>query len=110
MAITFFTIISLNIEYTYMAVLLILLYALGMLIPVFIEWGRKKEFYNHLMYIYENLKLKNLLTEMIVAPGFTEGIILYEILKGSNKAHIEEINRYKDIQEQYREYIEALGA
>ena len=55
---------------------------------------------------FDSLDRKNLIAELIEPPSFAEGIILYDIVKGSNKAMLEEINKYKFLQEEYREYIE----
>ena len=38
--------------------------------------------------------------------GFLEGNILYEILKMVNKSMLEHVNKYKHLQEEYKEYIE----
>ncbi|MEN8907808.1 MAG: hypothetical protein ABF289_17800 [Clostridiales bacterium] len=52
------------------------------------------------------LDKKNLIAEMISPPLFREGEIFYEMLRKSNKAMLQEINKYKNIQNEYREYIE----
>lgn len=75
-------------------------------IPLLAEYIQKRDFYVNLIRIFDSLDKKNLIAEMINPPSFIEGIILYDILKGSNKAMLEEINRYKYMQEEYREYIE----
>ncbi len=82
------------------------LYIIGAAIPLSVEYIRKKEFYINLLGIFDSLDRKNLIAEMISPPAFKEGIILYDIIKGSNKAMLEEIGRYKRMQEEYREYIE----
>lgn len=82
------------------------LYLIGTVSPLAIEYVRKKEFYDNLLRIFDRLDRKNLIAEVITAPGFKEGILLYEIVKGSNKAMLEEISKYKYLQEEYREYIE----
>lgn len=82
------------------------LYIIGAAIPLIIEYISKKEFYINLLGVFDSLDRKNLIAEMISPPAFKEGIILYDIIKGSNKAMLEEIKRYKNMQEEYREYIE----
>lgn len=89
-----------------MSLLTAVLYILGTAVPLLIEYMTKKEFYNNLLRVFDSLDRKNLIAEVITPPGFKEGIILYDIIKGSNKAMLEEINRYKFMQEEYREYIE----
>lgn len=82
------------------------LYVLGAVIPVTSEYMVKKEFYRNLIGIFDSLDRKNLICEMVSPPSFKEGFILYDILKGSNKAMLEEISKYKYMQEEYREYME----
>lgn len=89
-----------------LSTLIAVLYILGTVIPLLIEYMSKKDFYNNLLRIFDSLDRKNLVAEVITPPGFKEGNILYDIIRGSNKAMLEEINRYKYMQEEYREYIE----
>jgi len=79
---------------------------IGAIIPLISEYINKRNFYNNLINIFDSLDKKNLIADIISPPSFKEGIILYDILKGSNKAMLEEINKYKYLQEEYREYIE----
>jgi signal transduction histidine kinase len=83
-----------------------LFYILGGFFPLILEYAAKHQFYENLIAIFDQLERKNLIAEMVVPPDFGEGIILYDILRGSNKAMLEEINRYRFRQEEYREYIE----
>ena len=87
-------------------ILICILFALCMLIPLALEYKAKKEFYDDLLMIFENLEKKNLIAELIRKPDFIEGAILYDILHRSNKACLDEIASYRKIQESYREYIE----
>ncbi|MDF2671767.1 MAG: signal transduction histidine kinase [Clostridiales bacterium] len=82
------------------------LYVIGAAIPLVVEYLGKRDFYNNLLGIFDSLDRKNLIAEMINPPSFKEGIILYEIIKSCNKAMLEEINKYKFIQEEYVEYME----
>jgi len=82
------------------------LYIIGGAVPLTFEYRQKKDFYENLFHIFDSLDRKNLIAEMINPPSFKEGIILYDIIKGSNKAMIEEINKYKYMGEEYREYME----
>lgn len=79
---------------------------IGSAIPLVTEYINKRSFYRNLISTFDSLDKKNLIADIISPPSFKEGIILYEILKGSNKAMLEEINKYKYLQEEYREYIE----
>lgn len=82
------------------------LYIIGAAVPVTAEYIAKRDFYDNLLGIFDKLDRKNLIAEMIPRPSFKEGIILYDVVKGCSKAMLEEINKYKYMQEEYREYIE----
>jgi len=83
-----------------------ILFVVGYTIPFVFDYGKRKAFYKDLIVIYENLEQKNLIAEMIRRPDFTEGMVLYDLLKGSNKAMLENIQQYVKNQKEYREYIE----
>jgi signal transduction histidine kinase len=86
----------------YIAVILILVVAIAM----GIEYYKKKNFYNKLKQDLEELNEKYLISEIINTPGFTEGKILKEIIQETGKSMLENVNIYKNIQEDYKEYIE----
>jgi len=90
----------------YIIVLVEVPYIVGACIPLVIEFNKKRVFYNNLIFVFENFDRKTLVAELVKAPDFREGIILYDVLKGTNKAYLEEINKYKNMQEEYRQYIE----
>jgi signal transduction histidine kinase len=89
-----------------LVVLIAITYLAGIALSLFLEYRKKRNFYDQLLSVYENLDKKNLIAELIGPPDFFEGAYLYDMLKRSNKACLEEINRYKFLQEEYREYIE----
>lgn len=76
------------------------------LISIWVEYKRKKNFYDQIINNMEDLKEKYLISEIIKTPNFTEGKILKEILQDTGKSMIENVNYYKNIQEDYKEYIE----
>lgn len=91
--------------------ILVRLYCLSIVIfvvlfAISIEYKRKKGFYNQLIKNMEDLKEKYLISEIIKTPTFIEGKILKEILQDTGKSMIENVNYYKNIQEEYKEYIE----
>lgn len=86
----------------YIAVILILVVAIAM----GIEYYKKKNFYNKLKQDLEELNEKYLISEIINTPSFTEGKILKEIIQETGKSMLENVNIYKNIQEDYKEYIE----
>lgn len=81
-------------------------YLFGALAPLETEFRKKRAFYNQLAASFESLDRKNLVAEIVSRPDFFEGILLYDLLKASNKAYLEEINSYKILQAEYREYVE----
>lgn len=76
------------------------------LICFFIEYTRKKNFYNNLRAKIEDLDDKYLIAEIVQTPNFTEGKILKTILQETGKSMLENVNNYKYLQEDYKEYIE----
>ena len=75
-------------------------------LAILIEYKRKKEFYNQLIKNMEDLREKYLISEVIKTPNFIEGKILKEVLQDTGKSMLENVNYYKNIQEDYKEYIE----
>lgn len=86
----------------YIPIIIIILY----LIALVIEYLNKKSFYFNLLNTLNELDEKYLITEIINSPNFTEGKILKETLEQINKAMLENVNKYKYIQEDYKDYIE----
>ena len=100
--------------------ILLLAYKIGILVRIYvaiiisfvvtlaiiIEYKRKKDYYNQLIKDMENLKEKYLISEIIKTPNFIEGRILKDILQDTSKSMLENVNYYKNIQEDYKEYIE----
>ena len=54
----------------------------------------------------DSLDKKYLLSEIIKEPEFIEGKLIYYLLKEANKNMHEHVNKYRDMQSDYREYIE----
>ena len=75
-------------------------------IAVLYEYFKKKNFYNKLQKILEELDEKYLITEIIESPNFIDGKILKNILEQINKSMLENVNTYKYLTEDYKEYIE----
>lgn len=70
------------------------------------EYMKLKNFYSELEVMMDNLDKKYLLSEVINKPDFTEGRFVYSLLKECNKSMHEHVKVYKDMQSEYREYIE----
>lgn len=76
------------------------------LIGIFIEYFKKRSFYNNVIKTIDELDDKYLITEIIEAPDFTEGKIFIDVLSEANKSMHSNVNKYKYITEDYKEYIE----
>ncbi len=86
----------------YIPFIIFLLYFISIIIEYFI----KNYFYKNIDNLLNELDNKYLITELIKNPDFLEGKILKEILEQINKSMIENVNKYKYSQEDYKEYIE----
>lgn len=86
----------------YIPVSILLAYSMG----IGIEFYRKKKFYDEFKNKLEELDQKYLITEIIRKANFLEGKILNETLEDINKAMLENVNNYKHLQQEYKEYIE----
>ena len=75
-------------------------------LAILVEYKRKKDYYEELIKNMEDLREKYLISEIIKTPNFIEGKILKEILQDTGKSMLENVNYYKNIQEDYKEYIE----
>ncbi|MFR8104279.1 MAG: ATP-binding protein [Clostridia bacterium] len=71
-----------------------------------IEYYKKNRYYKNLKENMEELDEKYLISEIIKTPNFLEGGILKEILQDTGKSMIENVDKYKYLQEDYKEYIE----
>ena len=86
----------------YIPVVIIVLYFLS----IIVEYYKKKKFYENLYKTLDSLEEKYLIAEIIENPNFLEGKILKDIVLQINKSMLENVNKYKYLQEDYKEYIE----
>lgn len=70
------------------------------------EYQIKKRYYDELQKTIDELDEKYLITEIIKTPNFIEGKILKNILGQVDKSMHEQVNKYKYLQEDYKEFIE----
>ena len=75
-------------------------------IALWIEYYHKKHFYYHIQQHLQELDNKYLLSEVMESPDFIEGELLKDILQETGKSMLENVNTYKHLQEDYKEYIE----
>ena len=76
------------------------------MISIIIEYFKRKKFYDNLLKILEELDEKYLITEIINTPDFLEGKILKNTIETIDKSMLENVNKYKYMTEDYKEYIE----
>ena len=86
----------------YIPVVIIVLYFLS----IVVEYSKKKKFYENLYKTLDSLEEKYLIAEIIENPNFLEGKILKDIVLQIDKSMLENVNKYKYLQEDYKEYIE----
>lgn len=79
---------------------------LACMIGFWIEYLPKRNFYQNTTNYLENLKEKYMMAEVVQDAEFLEGNMLKEILQECNKSMIEQVNQYKYLQQDYKEYIE----
>lgn len=70
------------------------------------EYARAKSFYENVQKNLEQLEEKFLVVETIPTARFSDAKLLKEVLQETNKSMLEHVNRYKQSQEEYKEYIE----
>ena len=75
-------------------------------IDIVLEYRKKSNFYNVLKNNLEKLDTKYLISEIINTPDFIEGKILKNTIQETGKSMLENVNSYKQLQEDYKEYIE----
>lgn len=73
---------------------------------LFIEYWKRKEWYEELLKNLKALNQKYLLPEMIKETNFVEADILKEVLQECGKSMIENVNEYKRLNRDYQDYIE----
>lgn len=71
-----------------------------------IEYYHKKQFYDLLKQTLSSLDVKYLANEIIANPNFSEGQIVKEALDDIGKSMLENVNEYKYMLNDYKEYIE----
>lgn len=103
----FFVILKIAGRDPYYAVILFLVWFMPLVIYLLIDCISKKKFYDSINDVMNDLDQKYLLPEVIKKPKFYEGEIIYDILQESNRNMHEHVSFYKNLQSDYREYIEA---
>lgn len=71
-----------------------------------VDYMKYKRFFDQIDNLMDGLDRKYLLSEVISEPEFIEGKLMYDILKQTNKDMHEHVKSYRDMESEYREYIE----
>lgn len=77
-----------------------------LIIYMTMDFIAKKRFYDDITGIIDKIDKKYLLPEVIKRPSYYEGKIIYDVLSECNRNMHEHVNFYKNLQREYREYIE----
>ncbi|HBI94280.1 MAG TPA: sensor histidine kinase [Terrisporobacter glycolicus] len=106
----FFILISLFMGFAKAAPVIIFLlfciWFLPLITYMLLEYIKYRKYFNNIETILENLDKKYLLPEVIDDANFMVGEKVNDILKELSRDMHENVNYYKNIQEEYREYIE----
>ncbi len=86
----------------YLAAIILLAEAVALTL----EYLKKRGFYRSVTQSLDKLDKKYLLAEVLKEPSFEEGKLLYEALRESEKSMNDEIAKYRQKSQEYREYIE----
>lgn len=86
--------------------LILVVLIVAFLIPMVFEYVQKYVYYHELEESLEKLDKKYLISELIENASFYEGQILFDTLQKANKSMNDNIAKYKQESEDYREYIE----
>lgn len=71
-----------------------------------LEFVQKNSFYKQLYQNLEALEKKHYISSVIEEPGFTEGMLLTDVLKQTTKSMNDEIASYRRMNTEYQDYIE----
>ena len=73
---------------------------------ILIEYMKYRKYFSNINNILEGLDKKYLLPEVLQEPNFMVGENINDILKELSRDMHEQVKHYRNIQEEYREYIE----
>ncbi|MGL5978150.1 MAG: sensor histidine kinase [Erysipelotrichaceae bacterium] len=94
-------------EFSYSLVLLLgMVWFLPMLGFMLVHYLRHHRYLTHLQGVYDALDQKYLLPEVMDSPPWVEQQQTHDMIKALGRVMHEEIKYYRDIQRDYREYIE----
>lgn len=71
------------------------------------EYIQKRMYYQKFLKMFDQLDKKRLISELGEEPNFQEGKIWWEVLTLATKSMNDEVSKYRVLQEEYKDYIEA---
>lgn len=83
-----------------------LILVLTFILIILLDYSNKNKFYNYMNIITENIDQKFLVNEIVKEPEFIEGKLFMNYLYDINKSYLENINKYKSLNEEFKDYIE----
>ena len=83
-----------------------IIFIMCFLLLLLIHYFRKKKFYSQLLSNIKALDKAYLVLETITKPEFYEGELLYQALYDINKSMIENINKFEEQLQDFKNYIE----
>ena len=86
----------------YVAVAIIVAFLIGFLV----EYYSKKNYYDTVKSRIKELQEEYLIMEVLPKADFTEANILEDVIRDIGKSMLENVNKYKYLQEDYKDFIE----
>lgn len=84
----------------------IIIFLITNLFILFIDYFRKKKFYNDFLANIEELDKSYLVLETLECPLFYEGKLLYQAFYEINKSYLENVNKINHSRKSFKEYVE----
>lgn len=91
---------------SYIIYLTVIGIVLSLIVPMGIEYAKKRRFYKEMVKCSVSLDKKYLVCELLPKPSFLEGKIVYEGLMNINQNMMDELRIYKKDIKEYKEYID----
>lgn len=88
-------------------IFILLISSVLFIVTFIITFVRKNKYIKGINSILDSLNEKYLISEVMDKPKREENLAYYRILARSNKSMLENVNRVKEIQKDYKEYIES---
>lgn len=88
-------------------IFILLISSVLFIVTFIITFVRKNKYINGINSILDSLNEKYLISEVMDKPKREENLAYYRILARSNKSMLENVNKVKEIQKDYKEYIES---